>query len=305
MAATSSQKAEISKGMVDTHLHPLADDLQRYPVVPIGAQSAWSKGGFHLTADEILQHMASAGVDQVTLVQASTAHGYDNSFCADSSARYPDRFVGVCCIDPLAPDAADTLSGWVEERGMRGVRLFCISGVGIGEPAGPAPRWLDDPRTYPTWERAEQLGIPVDIQVATSGLDMVRNLLERYPGVKVILGHLAGPSLESGPPYPGASGLLSMRRYPNLFLKFTTNNTRAASTGKSTPRAFFETLLDAYGANRLMWGSNFPATQGSPTAPYREIVDEVRAALNFLSPPDQEWMFGGTARSLYPALARS
>lgn len=197
--------------MVDTHLHPLTDDLQRYPMVPIGTQSAWSKGGFHLTGDEILKHMASAGVDQATLVQASTAHGYDNSFCADTCARYPAKFVGVCCIDPLAPDAADTLSTWVEGRGMRGVRLFCISGVGIGEPAGPEPRWLDDPRTYPTWERAEQLGIPVDVQVAASGLDMVRNMLDRYPRIKVILGHLAGPSLRRRPalrggPRPASDG---------------------------------------------------------------------------------------------------
>jgi predicted TIM-barrel fold metal-dependent hydrolase len=290
--------------MIDTHLHPLADDLQRYPMKPIGEQSAWSKGGFHLTADEILEHMASAGVDQATLVQASTAHGYDNSFCADSCARYPDRFVGVCCIDPLAPNAADTLSSWVEDRGMRGVRLFCISGISIGDrPSAPEPRWLDDPLTYSTWQRAEQLGIPVDVQVAMSGLDMVRNLLERFPRVNVILGHLAGPSLAEGPPYERAKDLLALARYPNLFLKFTTNNTRAASQGQADPASFFKLLLQTFGANRLLWGSNFPATQGRPGAAYREIVEEVQRVLSFLAPEDREWMFAGTARRLFPALA--
>jgi len=289
--------------LIDTHLHPLADDLARYPVAPIsGEQSAWSKG-MHLTADEIVQHLAAAGVDQATLVQASTVHGYDNRYCADCCARYPELFVGVCCIDPRLPDAPATLSAWFE-RGMRGVRLFTLGNASgaQAEAASAQGRWLDDPRTEPVWARAEELGIPVAVQVSMAGLDMVRSMLARFPRVPLILDHLAGPTLADGPPYREAEPLLALSAFPNLFLKLTTVTVRAVSEGRSDPAAFFGTLLARFGAARLLWGSNFPATRGSAAGPYTELVEEAREALAFLSAVEQEQIFAGTALSLYPAL---
>ena len=103
--------------IVDTHLHPIADDTTKYPIAPLGGQqSAWSVG-VHMTGDEIVEHIKHAGVDKVTLVQASTVHGYDNTYTAECVAKLPDYFVGVCCIDPQVPDAADTLS--LLENGAR------------------------------------------------------------------------------------------------------------------------------------------------------------------------------------------
>ena len=52
-----------------------------------------------------------------------------------------------------------------------------------------------------------------------------------------------------------------------------------------------------------MWGSDFPHSLGSPAAPYADLVEMARAALDHLSPTDREQMLAGTALSLYPALA--
>jgi predicted TIM-barrel fold metal-dependent hydrolase len=289
--------------MIDTHLHPIADDLACYPISPIGGvQSEWSKG-IQLTGDEILAHMDRAGVAQATLVQASTVHGYDNTYCAVCCELHPDRFVGVGCIDPLAPNAVETLSDWIEQHGMRGLRLFTTS-TGRPEDAATAGQrdWLDDPRTYPVWERAEALRIPVDVQIGMKGLGMVATMLERFPNVPVLVDHLAGVRLADGPPYADAAPVLALSRYPNCYLKFTTNTIRAASSGKSQPQPFFEDVIRRFGADHLLWGSNFPATRGSSAAPYAELVDEASGALAFLSAEEQEQLFSGTARHLYPAL---
>jgi len=61
----------------------------------------------------------------------------------------------VSILDPLQHDTPDNLSYWVRERGMRGMRLFTTT-----ETEGT---WLDDPRTFPVWERASSLGIPICI----------------------------------------------------------------------------------------------------------------------------------------------
>jgi L-fuconolactonase len=290
--------------MIDTHLHPIAADLARYPLSPIdGVQSEWSRG-YQLTAEEILEHMRQAAVGQATLVQASTVHGYDNTYCADCCVRYPDKFVGVCCIDPTKKDALETLNFWIEGRHMHGLRLFTIGSTLLpnGRTQLIQRRWLSDPSTFPVWERADQIGVPIDVQVSMGGLDMLREMLERFPSVRVLLGHLAGPSLADGPPYQASADLLALNQYPNLFLKFTTNTVREAAKHRSGPRPFFELLLQRFGADRLVWGSNFPATRGA-SAPYREIVNEVRAALAPFSDVERDWMFRGTALMLYPSLA--
>ena len=281
---------------VETHAHLLADDLQKYPIGPVGGQqSEWSKG-ISLTAEAFLAHMDAAGVDQAVLVQASTVHGYDNNYCAESASRYPARFASVCCIDPLLPDAPQTLNYWITQRGMDGVRLF-TTGSSVAE-----SHWLDSPATYPFWDRARELGIPVDVQIRATGIPMLRNVLDRYGDVRMILDHLASPAIEDGPPYAVAADLFDLGRYPNMYFKFSTHNIEAATQGKSTVDAFFRTAIERLSANHLLWSSNFPGTRGSGAEPYKELVDFARNALADLPESDRNWLFGETARSLYPKL---
>jgi predicted TIM-barrel fold metal-dependent hydrolase len=272
--------------IVDTHVHPLAADRARYPLSPAeGSGPDWYTE-MHFTAEECLAQMAHSGVDQMVLVSSYSAYTNDNSYAADAAASSPAHFAGVCRIDPLAPDAPDTLSYWIEERGMHGVRL------------GSA-----EARAYPVCERAQQLGIPVAIQVRSSELARVRQMAERFPAVQFILDHLAHPSIESGPPYSDAAEFFGLAALPNLYFKFSTLNLREASEGRSTPQAFVEALVTRLGPRRLLWGSDFPHSQGGKAAPYQELVELAREALAFLGPADREQILAGTARSLFPALS--
>ncbi len=284
--------------IVDTHLHPIADDTTKYPIAPLGGQqSAWSVG-VHMTGDEIVEHIKHAGVDKVTLVQASTVHGYDNTYTAECVAKLPDYFVGVCCIDPQVPDAADTLSHWVKDKGLRGVRLF-TTGSTLGE-----SDWFDKPHLDPFWRMARDLGIPVNAQVRGGGLGMVRNVASRFPEIPLILDHMAGPKLEDGPPYEAAKSLFDMAEIPTIYLKFSTSGINESGKGKSTSQEFFQKLVDVFGPNRIMWGSNFPGTKGSAEEPYKDLADLLLNTLSFLSPEERDTITGGTAASLYPDLMK-
>ena len=269
--------------MVDTHLHPISEDRARYPLSP-GEGPPWYLD-WHFTVEEILQQMDHAGVDQVVLVSSASAYGTDNSYAADAAQQYPARCVGVCRIDGNAATAPEALRGWIEERGMRGARL------GAG-----------GPRAFPVCERAQELGIPVAIQLPRERLGEVGEVAKRFPSLKVILDHLAHPLLESGPPYPDAAPLFALAVMPNVYFKLSTMNIHEASAGKSTPQAFFETFLERCGPGRLLWGSDFPHTTGSRVEPYKGLVDLARETFSFLSAADREQVFAGTARSLFPAL---
>jgi predicted TIM-barrel fold metal-dependent hydrolase len=240
--------------------------------------------------------MDVAGVAQAALVQASTAHGHDNRYTADCAAVYPDRFTWVGSLDALAPDAPEQLTYWVRERGMSGLRLF-TAGSTMTEQAP----WLGDPASYPTWARAEELGIPICVQMRPAGVPALRALLDRFPGVRVIVDHFGRPPLDDGPPYAAAAPFLALASYPQVYVKATTVTYGDAARGESTPRAFLARLVGEFGADRIAWGSNFPASEGALAA----LVARAREWVVELPEVDQERILGGTARALYPALDRA
>ena len=78
------------------------------------------------TAEMLLELMAANGVEKTVLVQV-IHYRWDNSYAADAMQRYPDKFMGVCRINPEDPDAPDHLSRWTEEDGFHGgaTQSFC------------------------------------------------------------------------------------------------------------------------------------------------------------------------------------
>ena len=197
----------------------------------------------------------------------------------------------MCILDPTQSDTPDRLTYWVKQRGMRGIRLFTTT-----ETEGT---WLDDPRTFPVWERAASLGIPICIMVLFHQIPRVRTVLERFPHVTVALDHLTVLRLSAGPPYDSVQPLFDLVRFPNLYLKFSSVSLYAARTGKSTPKEFFTRLIDRFGARRLMWGSNFPATHDRSL---KDQFDLAKQELSFLPQENQRWIFGETALTLWPML---
>jgi len=279
--------------VIDIHPHIIAADTGQYPRAPLGGhQSDWSQKR-PVGVDQLIAEQERAGITKAVLVQASTCYGHDNSYVADAVAAYPGRFTGVFSCDILAPDARETMAYWMGRR-LTGVRLFTTGSTMPGQ-AG----WLDDPRTFPAWRKAEEEDLPVCLQMTADGIPQVENVLRKFPALKVILDHLARPMQSDGPPYEAAESLWRLAQYPGVYVKVTERNFVGARTGKATPETFFGKLVSTYGASRITWGSNFPASERS----LPELLDLAKSALSFLSETDREWIFSRTAQALYPALA--
>jgi L-fuconolactonase len=279
--------------VIDIHPHVIAADAARYPLAPLtGQQSGWSRER-PVGMERMLAEMDAAGVAKSALVQASTCYGHDNSYVADCVAAHPERFAGVFSADVFAADAPERIRHWAG-RGLTGMRVFIA-----GHTAAVQDTRLDDPRSFPAWKCADDMGLPVCVQLRANGLPQLVTLLERFPRLRVVLDHMARPAIEDGPPYSAASGLFALARYPNLHLKLTTHNVRESRAGKATPESFFGRVVKEFGAQRIAWGSNFPASEGTLPG----ILAEARAALVSLSPGDRDWIFRRTAQALYPALA--
>jgi predicted TIM-barrel fold metal-dependent hydrolase len=279
--------------IVDIHPHVISTDNMRYPLNPLGGvQSTWSRDR-PTPFEALVAAMDKAGVAKAAIVQASTAYGHDNSYVAEAIAAHPKRFTGVFSVDMLAPDAVEKMRLWID-RGFSGLRLFTTGSTMPGQAS-----WFDDPRSYPAWEYAGKAGIPVCMQMTQEGFPQLRGLMERFPGVRMILDHLGRPQLVDGPPYAADDKFFDLARYPQVFLKLTPLNVTPKQWGKATPETFFRKLIETFGANRIAWGSNFPATDDTLAG----ILSKAQSALSFASADERAWIFGKTAQALYPKLA--
>jgi L-fuconolactonase len=277
----------------DTHLHAISANAVDYPHAPIGGhQSEWSR---ERAADvaAVLRGMDAAGIAKAVVVQASTVYGHDNRYVVDAVRAHPDRLVGVYSIDALAADAVAQIDRW-QAAGLSGFRLFTTGSTMPGQ-----SDWLGHEDSYPAWAHAEALGIPVCLQMTMAGLPTLRNLLKRFPKVRVLLDHCARPDLSDGAPYQAAAALFDLASFPGVYLKLTNRTLSAAASGKSNPAAFLKQLVSAFGANRIAWGSNFPAAEGS----LPQLLAIARDGLGLLPDADQAQIFAGTAAIVYPTLA--
>ena len=279
--------------IVDIHPHVISTNTVRYPNSPLGGhKSDWSRER-PVSIDQMVAAMDQAGIAKAALVQASTCYGHDNSYVADAVAAYAERFTGVFSVDVLAPDAAQKIHYWMGRK-LTGLRLFTA-----GSTMPNQADWVDDPRSFPAWECAGEVGIPVCMQMTVKAIPQLSGMLERFPKVSVILDHLAKPTLSDGPPYVAAADVFRLARYENLYLKVTPRTVGEARNGKATPASFFPLLVSEFGASRVAWGSNFPASEGT----LAELLQTSQEGLSVLSAEDREWIFSKTALTLYPALA--
>lgn len=284
--------------IIDTHVHVFTDDRKNYPqirdtsragsipsITEIG-QSEWPV----TPVEQLIAMMDEAGIDKATLVQAYFVYEYDNRYTMDSVRAHSDRFVAICIVDPMDPASPDELERLVKEEGAVGVRFM----------RGRLPTCsLGEPETFPLWARIEKLGIPITITDRVGEIAKTRRAMDRYPGVKVAFDH--GWGHKTGlPPYQILKPLFDFADNPNVYVKTATNNIDAAQEAGGDPRQLYETLLEKFGAKRIMWSSNYPAHPR--LGGMKQRLEESKAAFAFMSEEDRAMILGGTALTVWPSL---
>lgn len=281
--------------MIDLHTHAISGDRAAYPVRPLGgARSSWSKER-PVTAEELVRSLDEAGVAKAALVQPATVYGFDNSYAADTLKRYPGRFAGVASVDFLAPDAVETARYWIRDRGFSGVRLHPDEAATGGAAQGAG---LDDPAADRLWAYLQDRRVPVCVALRGPLAARLAAVLRRFPALVVALDHAGGLQWD-GPSYDSPE-LFALAGFEHVFVKVTSSAlTRVAREPGGSPARFVRKLVDGFGARRVAWGSNFPASAG-PLRALRELAEESFA---LLSPEERREAGDESAKRIYPALS--
>ena len=245
----------------------------------------------------LLDEMNRNGVDKAVLTQFFGV--YDNSYMIDCMRRFPGRFSVIALIDVAQTDALQQL----EELANQGVESLRLN-VNMRSPGS-------DPLAI--WFKAADLGMSVSSMgtVEDFASDEFEGIVKELPSLKIIIEHLAGVGAYFGPgradrsvPYDTYQKALALAKYPNTYVK-------VPGLGEFCPRPatftrpypfeevppLIEMALAAFGAERLMWGSDFPPSAAREG--YRNALELPKDRLRERSLDEQEWVFGKTAASLW------
>jgi predicted TIM-barrel fold metal-dependent hydrolase len=278
--------------IIDIHPHIISDDEKRYPPAPLfGKRSDWSQERPN-TVEALIKAMDEAGVAKAAVVHSSTTYGFDNSYVVDGCNQYADRLVAVGSVDMLADDVPAVIKTWAG-KGLAGLRIFTGGSTKDFDPSE-----LDNPKSFKAWGTLAELKLPMCIQTGPVGLPQVRMLAEKFSSVNIILDHLGRPDVLDGPPYANAASLFALADLPNIYLKLTPRIFGDVTKERASAETFFPRVVEAFGAQRLAWGSNFPTSPGTLS----EILATAEKRLACLGAEDRAWIFGKTAQRLYPAL---
>jgi predicted TIM-barrel fold metal-dependent hydrolase len=275
----------MSNLVIDAHAHIWKRDGGQYP---------WDRlsnfiPSFEAPIENLLDVMTTAGVSGAALVQPS-CYGWDNRYLLDSVLRYPNRFVATVMVDPLARDGPDTLRHCVKDAGARGLRLNAAFDYRLN--------WLDHPNTYPLWECAAELGIPIGLLIEPWQLPQAEAMIRRFVEVAVIIDHLARIKPQAPDLDKHIADLCALARFPNSYVKVS--GFYALANGGYPYKEMHPVVsevLKSFGAQRLMWASDYPLSTEHDS--YASIQGNLDRILPELDAGDRKWLLGGTANRLW------
>ncbi len=244
--------------VVDAHLHVVSADTDRYPQQPTGFGRDWWTGR-SVDVEQIGRDLDATGVDRGVIVQAVGPYRNDNSYSRAAVAGDRHRFALVAAIDAGGADPGSELAAVVDAGPVAAVRVFAAAGDAS---------WLHDERGQAIWQVAASTGTSLVAALFPDHLDALaalgRRAAERHGRARpprVPRSHrrrartrTPARSCARGPGARPPEGDDDLARHAEP----------AGGTG-----ALVQTLVDAFGADRIAWGSDHPQ---SYELPYAEMV---------------------------------
>jgi L-fuconolactonase len=276
-------------GRVDAH-HHVWDLSVREQTWMVGPELDPVRRNFSI--DDLAPLAAAAEVTSTVLVQTVGVAAETPEFLEVAAGN--DLVAGVVgWVDLTAVDVADALAG-LQDRPDGG----WLKGIRHQVHDEPDPRWLcrDDVRAG--LAAVADAGLVYDLLTKTPHLQAALETVQALPQLSFVVDHISKPVI-GGDLDPWASGLRALAAQPNVACKLSGMVTEASWTDwkVSDLQPYADVVLDAFGPDRVMFGSDWPVCLLA--ASYGEVVQAAEALTASLSTPEQEAIFSNTARRLY------
>jgi L-fuconolactonase len=277
--------------VVDAHQHVWDLEHVSYPwLTP-------ETGVLHRTYafEEIEPDLEACGVDATVLVQA--ADSVDETRWMQRVADAHPRVAGIVAWAPLddPPRAARVLDDYASDPRIVGIRHLIHD--------EPDEDWLLRPAVQEGLALLAERGLAFDVVAVTEGhLRHAAAIAQAHPSLRLVIDHLGKPPIASGGWEPWADALAGTAAHPNVSAKLSGLNTAAKPGWTHEDLApYVDHAFDLFGAERLMYGGDWPVTLLS--GDYRWVWDATARLLAGRTSAERDAVLGGTATEFY-GLAR-
>jgi predicted TIM-barrel fold metal-dependent hydrolase len=206
----------------------------------------------------------------------------------------PAAIVAAAVLE--APDVADVLAAHREYPAVRGIRQMLDRNPVTG--ASGETALMDDA----AWRRGLGLlapaGLSFDLQVLPSQLDVAARLAADFGETVFVLNH-GGYHVPASPEQHELwrAGLARLARQPNVVVKASGYDAVDPSWGRPGYADYVLTLLEAFGVDRVLFGSNFPVDRR--TISYRDLVDATLSVTQQLTGDERDRLFCRNTARVY------
>ncbi|GAA2915291.1 amidohydrolase family protein [Streptomyces mexicanus] len=247
----------------------------------------------NFTVADLAPQARAAGVEATVLVQTVTVAEETPEFLA--LAETHDLIAGVVgWVDLTRPDVADELA---RLRALPGGGY--LKGIRHQVQGEPDPRWLLRPDVRRGLAAVADAGLVYDLVVLPHQLPACVEAAAALPGLTFVLDHLGKPPVAQGDLEPWASAVRALAALPHTVGKLSGLVTEADPAGWTPAdlRPYADVALDAFGPDRLMFGSDWPVC--TLAASYEEVLHTARTLTDRLTATECEQVFTETARRVY------
>jgi len=262
---------------VDTHAHIFEHRLKLARVHRYAPT-------YDATLADYLGQLDAHGIARGVLIQPSFL-GVDNDYLVQALLAQPQRLRGVAVVEADASAARLTdLAG----AGVVGIRLNLV-----GE---EIPRFAAAPWTR-LFQRLAELDWQVEVHREARDLPrIVGPILDA--GLKVVVDHFGRPDPKLGVDDPGFRYLLQSGPGRRVWVKLSGAYRNGGNArGEAIAQAAVPLLRQSFGADRLLWGSDWPHTQFESLTNYAAAVAAFQRWIT--DPAERASILQDNPRSLY------
>jgi L-fuconolactonase len=247
--------------VIDAHTHAWGADTDELPwqgeVLPPG----WR--GSH-THEQLIADMDRVGVDE-SVVVTTPLYGRGpraNEYTMRSIEAHPDRLYGVALMDFFEDEATvrEALRRVTGHPRMLGVRMHAaLAYEAIPTDIDRTGEWILDERLAPVWDEAASLDTCVFVFPKAEQLSMVERLAADHPDVTLVVDHMAWPDETTSAREAPWTDFEDVAERDNVYVKVSSLPRSSASEWPYEDlHGYVRRLLDWFGAERLMLGSDYP-----------------------------------------------
>lgn len=239
---------------------------------------------------DLEREIAAVGITGVVSVQARQTLG-ETRWLLDLAERH-DFIRGVVGWAPLV--AADFKAQLAPLAGNK--KLKAIRHVLQDE---PDPNYMLRADFNAGVASLRQFGLVYDILIFERHLPQTIEFVDRHPNQTFVLDHIAKPRIRDNLLSPWRENIRELARRENVYCKISGMATESYWHGwtHTQLRPYFDTVVDAFGLRRMMFGSDWPVCLLASN--YGGWLITVNTGLGPLSADECRSVFGQTATDVY------